>query len=322
MTTFNLNNGVVIPALAIGTWQSPPGAVANIVEYALVNAGYRHIDAASAYGNEAEVGQGIAAAIASGTITRAEIFVTTKVWCTYHSRVAESLALSLERLGLDYIDLLLIHWPVSLNPNGNHPITPTLPSGDRDIDPSGSLIKTWRQFEHIYKTTRKVRAVGVCNCSMPYLKNLLAEAEIVPAVNQIELHPLLPQIELVKFCRSHSIICEAFSPLGSSGGPLLKMKSVLDLAEKYNTSPSSILLSYHVSDGKVVIAKTVSPKRALSNTNLISLSREDIELLHNCEQAEGTHRYSKPKWGVDLEFPDWRDWKVQNNSAWVLKADS
>lgn len=114
--TFTLNTGAQIPALGLGTWQSPPGAVAKAVEYAL-SIGYRHIDAAFCYGNEAEVGEGLRAAFASG-IRREDVFVTTKLWCTYHTRVEENLDLSLKDLGLDYVDLYLMHWPIAMNPNG------------------------------------------------------------------------------------------------------------------------------------------------------------------------------------------------------------
>ncbi|KAK7202377.1 NADP-dependent oxidoreductase domain-containing protein [Myxozyma melibiosi] len=308
-TVFTLNNGKKIPALALGTWQAGPGEVAKIVEYALTTAGYRHIDCAFAYGNEEEVGRGIAAAIKSGKVTREEIFVTTKVWSTWHDRISEALDVSLKNLGLEYVDMLLIHWPIALNPHGNHPIAPTTPDGGRDVDPNGSYIKMWKDLETIYKTTKKVQAIGVCNCSIPYLEELLKEAEIVPAVNQVELHPQLPQLELVKYCKEKGIICEAFSPLGSSGGPLLKLPTVQKIAEKYKTSPGGILLSYHISGGKVVLAKTVNPARATANSNdLVELSEEDLATLDKVAETEGIRRTSKPKWGVDLKFDDWTDW--------------
>lgn len=302
--TLKLNSGHSIPALGLGTWQSPKGAVEKAVEYALTEGGYKHVDAAFAYGNEEEVGAGIKKAIASGKITREEIFVTTKVFPTYHSRVEESLNLSLEKLGLDYVDLLLIHWPVGLNPNGNHPLVPTRPDGSRDHDPSFSVIKTWRQFEKLYKEGTKVKSIGVSNFSVPYLTNLLKEAEVVPAANQIENHPLLPQLDITEFCKEKGIIVEAYSPFGSTGGPLFTNEHILALAKKYDTTPSSILVSYHISSGRVVLPKTTTPSRIVENSKVVKLSADDLSILNDIHKS-GLKRFTTPPWGVNLGFPDW-----------------
>jgi glycerol 2-dehydrogenase (NADP+) len=299
-----LNNGITIPALGLGTWQSPKGAVEAAVEYSLAEAGVRHIDCAFAYQNEEEVGNGIAKAIASGKVTRKDIFITTKVFPTYHSRVEESLNKSLEKLRLDYVDLLLIHWPVGLNPKGNHPLIPTRPDGTRDIDPEFSLVDTWRQFEKVYESG-KVKAIGVSNQSVPVLTELLKTVKVVPAVNQIENHPLLPQSEIVEFCKEKGIVVEAYSPFGSTGGPLFENKTVLDLAKKHNTTPGTILISYHISSGRVVLPKTTTPSRIVENTRTVHLSADEIEQLNNVHKTEGTKRFARPPWGVDLKFPDW-----------------
>ncbi|CAN6609096.1 glycerol 2-dehydrogenase (NADP(+)) [Trichomonascus vanleenenianus] len=308
MTSVNvkLNNGITIPALGLGTWQSPKGAVEAAVEYALTEGGYRHIDCALVYKNEEEVGRGIAKAIASGKVKREDFFVTTKVFPAYASKVEESLKESLKNLQLDYVDLLLIHWPVGLNPNGNDPLFPTRPDGSRDIDESYTVIGEWRQFEKLYKEQRdKVRAIGVSNFSVPYLENLLKEAEIVPAVNQVENHPLLPQLEIVEYCKEKGIVVEAYSPFGSTGGPLFSNAVVAELAEKYNTTPSSILVSWHLSNGRVVLPKTTTPARIVANSKVVDLSKEDSEKLNQVHVTEGKKRYAAPAWGVDLGFPDW-----------------
>lgn len=302
---YKLNTDNTIPAIGLGTWQSPKGAVEAAVYSALAEAGVRHIDCAFAYGNEEEVGRGIAKAVATGKVKREDIFITTKVFATYHNRVEESLNLSLKNLGLDYVDLLLMHWPVGLNPNGNHPLVPTRPDGSRDLDPSFSVLNTWKQFEHVYKNTNKVKAVGVSNFSVPYLEDLLKGVEVVPAVNQIENHPLLPQLEIVDFCKQKGILIEAYSPFGSTGGPLFQNKTVLDLAEKYKTTPSSILVSYHTSSGRVVLPKTTTPSRIVENSKVVELAPEEIKALEEVHVKEGKKRYAAPPWGVDLKFPDW-----------------
>ncbi|KAK5181873.1 H/ACA snoRNP pseudouridylase subunit, partial [Cryomyces antarcticus] len=172
-TLFPLNTGAKIPALGLGTWQSEPGQVKKAISHAL-SVGYKHIDCAYVYGNEDEVGAGLAEGFQSG-IKREDLFVTTKLWCTYHSRVEENLDLSLKSLGLDYVDLYLMHWPVPMNPKGNHPNLPKHPDGSRDLDTSWSYIKTWKEMEKLVKTG-KVKAIGVANFSVEYLEELLPDA--------------------------------------------------------------------------------------------------------------------------------------------------
>jgi glycerol 2-dehydrogenase (NADP+) len=299
-----LNNGKTIPALGLGTWQSDKGLVEKAVFYALTEAGYRHIDCAYAYQNEDEVGNGIKRAIESGKVKREDIFITTKVFPSYHNRVEESLNKSLAKLQLDYVDLLLVHWPVGLNPNGNHELFPTLEDGSRDHDASFDLVKTWRQFEAV-NASGKAKSIGVSNVSVPIMTDLLKEVKVVPAVNQIENHPLLPQLEIVEFCKDKGIVIEAYSPLGSTGSPLFANATVKELAEKYHTTPGAILISFHTSNGRVVLPKSVTPSRILENTKVVNLSPEDTAKLNSVHTVEGTKRYAKPAWKADLKFPDW-----------------
>jgi glycerol 2-dehydrogenase (NADP+) len=264
-TEVPLNTGATIPALGLGTWQSAPGEVKKAVIHA-IESGYRHIDCAFCYQNEDEVGEALQDVIKRGIVKREELFITSKLWCTFHTRAEEGLEKSLKALGCGYLDLYLMHWPVPMNPNGklmqdtrsgntsvpsddnvgNHPLFPKLPDGSRDIDHSLTHITTWTNLESLVKShPDKVKAIGVSNYSVKYMQKLLAKATITPAVNQIENHPLLPQQDVVDFCREKGIHITAYSPLGSTGSPLFKDQGVLEVAEKHGVKPANVLLSYH-----------------------------------------------------------------------------
>ena len=169
--------------------------------------------------------------------------MTTKLWNTYHRKVEEGLETSLKDLGLDYIDLYLMHWPCPMNPNGNHPLFPKLPDGSRDLDREWPHTETWKAMEKL-PAGGKVKAIGVCNYSVRFLKELLGKAEIVPAVNQIENHPYLPQEDIVEFAQSKGIVITAYSPLGSTGSPLFQEEGVQEVARKHSVAPGTILISY------------------------------------------------------------------------------
>jgi glycerol 2-dehydrogenase (NADP+) len=232
-----------VPTLHLGTWQSSPGEVKNAVVHAL-KVGYRHIDCAWVYGNEDEVGEGLREAMADGKVKRSDLFVTTKLWCTYHSRVEENLDKSLKSLGLDYVDSYLMHWPCPMNPHGNDEKFPKLPDGRRDLDKNWSYIQTWKQMEKLL-ATGKTKAIGVANFSKKFLEELLPQVDVVPAINQIENHPYLPQQEIVDFCKQKGIRITAYSPLGSSGSPLMKEETVVKIAKEKGVGPGNVLLSYH-----------------------------------------------------------------------------
>ncbi|KAE8445407.1 H/ACA snoRNP pseudouridylase subunit [Mollisiaceae sp. DMI_Dod_QoI] len=304
-TRFKLNTGAEIPALGLGTWQSDTGLVKKAVSYAL-SIGYKHIDAAYCYGNEDEVGAGLKEAFDSG-IKREDIFVTTKLWCTYHSRVEQNLDMSLKSLGLDYVDLYLMHWPVAMNPNGNHEKFPKLPDGSRDLVTSWSHIQTWKLMEKLL-ATGKVKAIGVANYSVRYLEQLLPECTVIPAVNQIENHPSLPQQEIVDFCKAKGIHITAYSPLGSTGSPMMKEKAILEVAEKKGVTPASVLLSYHIARGSSVLAKSVTPERIKANMDIVKLDTSDMKILddyaNQLVKSGKVVRYVYPAFGVDFGFPD------------------
>lgn len=300
-----LNSGAEIPVIGLGTWQSKQGEVAAAVSYAIKDAGYRHIDCAWAYGNELEVGQGIRA---SG-VPRSEIFITSKVWGTWHTRVEECLDQTLANLGTDYLDLYLIHWPVPLNPTGNHPIIPTLPDGKRDVHHEWSLEQTWKQMEGLVKKG-KVKSIGVSNCSQSKLEEILPTAEIIPAVNQLELHVYNPQHKLIAYLKSKGIVPQAYSPLGSTNSPLLSDEGVKRLTTKHNLEPADILLGYLFAKGFVVLPKSVTPARIAANfTGAIAaaakLEAADIEQLDGLAADGKQKRFVTPPWPVDLGFEHW-----------------
>ncbi|KAF9461730.1 NADP-dependent oxidoreductase domain-containing protein [Collybia nuda] len=305
VSTIKFNNGREIPALGLGTWQSKPEEVTSAVAYALKEAGYRHIDCAWGYGNEKDVGAGIRA---SG-VPRSDIFITSKVWGTWHSRVEQCLDQTLANLGTDYLDLYLMHWPIPLNPNGNHPLIPTLPDGKRDIDHSWKISDTWKQMEALVKKG-KVRSIGVSNFSQAKLEEILPTAEILPVVDQLELHVYNPQHNLIAYLKSKGIVPQAYSPLGSAGSPLLTDDKVIDIAKKHSINPADVLIAYPLVKGYVVLPKSVTPSRIASNlTGPVSaaakLDKDDIAVLDGLAASGKQKRFVTPPWPVELGFEHW-----------------
>ncbi|THH09677.1 hypothetical protein EW145_g1850 [Phellinidium pouzarii] len=306
MASIKLNSGAEIPAIGLGTWQSQPEEVIEAVRYALAEAGYRHIDCAWGYQNEKEVGEGIR----KSGVPRSEIFITSKLWSTYHSRVEEALDKTLSDLGVDYLDLYLIHWPVALNPNGNHPSFPTLPDGSRDIVKTWPLSITWKQMEEMVKKG-KVKSIGVSNFSEEKLEQILPTATIAPAVDQLELHLYNPQHKLLAYLKSKGIVPQAYSPLGSTGTPLFSDELVVELAAKYNAEPAHILLAYLVKKDIVILPKSVTPTRIASNlfgtlAVLPKLDAADIEKLDGVAPGGKQKRFIMPPWAIDGALPSMR----------------
>ena len=253
-----LNNGVSIPQLGYGVFEVPPEEAQGAVEAAL-GVGYRHIDTAAAYYNEAGVG----AAIRASGIRREDIFVTTKLrnGDQGFEQTLSAFASSNRALGLDFVDLYLIHWPV--------------PTQDR-------YIPSWKALEKLYDEGA-VRAIGVSNFLRPHLDRLLSTADVVPAVNQIEVHPTFQQDDLTRHVGMFGVAVEAYSPLGR--GADLRSSAVLDLARRHGVSPAQIILRWHVQRGGIAIPKSVRLDRMRANFDIFNfeLTNEDLRLLSSLE---------------------------------------
>ena len=253
--TLRLNNGNDIPQLGFGVFQIPPDEVIEPVG-AAIEAGYRLIDTAALYGNE----EGVGKALANSGVPRDELFVTTKLGNPDQGYDAALRAFdaSLDKLGLDYVDLYLIHWP-----------TPK-----RDL-----YVETWRAFEKIYADGR-AKAIGVSNFQTNHLNRLFAETDIIPALNQIELHPGLPQVELREFHAEHQVVTEAWSPIGQGQG-LLDAPDLTAIAERVGKTPAQVVLRWHIQHGIVAIPKSANPSRIRENFAVFDfeLSADDMATL-------------------------------------------
>jgi diketogulonate reductase-like aldo/keto reductase len=247
-----LNNGVEMPQLGFGVWQVPDDEAERAVATAL-ETGYRSIDTAAIYGNE----EGTGKAVAASGIPREDIFVTTKLWNSdqgYDSTL-RAFDASLDKLGLEYVDLYLIHWPV--------------PSKDKYVD-------TYKAFEKLLADGR-ARAIGVSNFLPEHLERLIGETSVIPAVNQIELHPRLQQLAAREYHAEQGIATEAWSPLGSGKG-LLEVPAIVAIAQKHGRSPAQVMLRWHLQLGNIVIPKSVTPSRIRENIEVFdfSLDAEDL----------------------------------------------
>ncbi|KAJ6445377.1 glycerol dehydrogenase Gcy1 [Purpureocillium lavendulum] len=281
--TYTLNTGAKMPAVGLGTWQSGPNEVQAAVEAAL-RAGYRHIDTAAAYGNEAEVGAGIKA---SG-VPRADIWLTTKLNNPDHKEAAKALDLSLERLGTDYVDLYLMHWPSS-----------TDPADLKKHYPDWDFRDTWREMQKLVETG-KARNIGVSNFETVNLEKLLSspDCKVVPAVNQIELHPGYPSPALVALNTSKGIHSTGYSCLGSSDSPFYKDATLLKIAEAKGKTPQQVLLVWGLTKGWSVIPKSVTPSRIESNWQIdgIALTDEEIKAIDGIAQTLGQYKVCDDEW--------------------------
>lgn len=293
-STVKLNTGYTIPQVGLGTWRSKENEGYEAVLAAL-KAGYRHIDDAAIYLNEEEVGR----AIKDSGVPREEIFVTTKLWNTQQRTPEEALNQSLKRLGVDYIDLYLMHWPVPFRTDsikdGNYLTTPKKADGKPDVDQDWNFVKTWELMQELPKTG-KVRSVGVSNFSINNLKELLSSPgnKLTPAVNQIELHPLLPEFALVDFCKEHGIVVEAYSPLGGQDAPVLDDNIINEIAKAHGTDAGQVIVSWGVQRGIVTLPKSVTPKRIVSNIQTFKLSDEEFRSINQLTNSKKPKRTNFP----------------------------
>lgn len=259
--TYTLANDVQIPCIGFGTWQTPNGETAINSVKAALKAGYRHIDTAACYGNEASVGQ----AIKESGVPREEIFVTSKVWNTErgYEKTLAAFETTMAKLDLDYVDLYLIHWPAAANQFENW----------KEIN-----AQTWRALEELY-IEGKVKAIGVSNFLPHHLEALLEGVKVVPMVNQIEYHPGFMQAESVDFCRAHNILVEAWSPLGT--GNVLNNKTLIMMAQKYSKTVAQICIRWVLQHGLLPLPKSITESRIIENTEVFDfeLKEEDMAII-------------------------------------------
>jgi 2,5-diketo-D-gluconate reductase A len=269
--TINLNDGHAIPQLGFGVFQIPPSETADAVLQAL-GAGYRHIDSAEMYGNEAGVGE----AIRTSGLDRAEVYVTSKLNNGFHEpddarRAFEG---TLRALGFDYVDLFLIHWPL-----------PTLYDGD--------FVSTWQTLEE-FKADGRARSIGVSNFQVAHLERLAAETDTVPAVNQIELHPYFQNREVDTYGREHAIATEAWAPLAE--GRVIDDRTLAEIAGRYEKSVAQVVLRWHLQRGRIVFPKSVTPARIRENIAIFDfeLDARDLEQLDALDRGEAGRNGPNP----------------------------
>ncbi|KAM6494256.1 NADP-dependent oxidoreductase domain containing protein [Amanita muscaria] len=293
-THYVLPSGDKIPSIALGVWRAAPNQVSDAVKTALKK-GYRHIDGAWIYGNEAEVGR----AISESNIARSEIWLTSKLWNTFHipDDIEPTLDESLANLGTDYIDLYLIHWPVAFDKNSNV-----------DFDLTEDPYPTWQKLEELVEKG-KIRNIGpswtISTSFVVRLNNLTANPlKIKPAVNQVELNFWLPQPDLLKWSKENNVILEAYSPLGSAERvrDSLSVPEIQEVAAELGLTPAQVLISWHIQRGAVVLPKAVKPSHVEENFKVAALPQAAFEKVEKAATSHEPQRGLDPSkgWGIDI----------------------
>ena len=284
MRYLDFKNDDSMPALGLGTWKSNPGEVYDAIIEA-IKVGYRHIDCAMIYANEAEIGKALNDAMESGLVKREDLWITSKLWCNSHGKenVIPALRSTLNDLQLDYLDLYSVHWPVAIKPNVVFPEKGEDMVSLKDFP----IADTWSGMESAV-ALRLARHIGVSNFSIKKLKNISAIAKIKPEVNQIELHPLLQQTEMLEYCNSENINLTAYSPLGSKDRiPQMKADNepnlfdnpiVVEIAQAHNCSSAQVLISWAIERETSVIPKSVNPDRIKENFESVNIRLSENDM--------------------------------------------
>lgn len=276
-----LNNGIDIPALGFGVWQIDDLKVCEDAVIKAIQTGYRMIDTASIYLNEKAVGS----AVRNGGVNRDELFITSKLWVQDHGyeKAKAAFQRTLDRLQLDYLDMYLIHWPF------------------------GDFLGAWKALEELYHEG-KIKAIGVCNFTVEKLEELKANSTVLPVINQIELHPIFQQKEMVAYDRENNIVTEPWSPLGNGNAELLQNPELKSIAEKYSKTVAQVILRWHLQEGFVIIPKSITPSRIEENFNVFdfSLTEDEMNIVRSLDT--GKRLFFDPK------DPEWEK-KMLNSIA-------
>ncbi|BGO98212.1 hypothetical protein NBRC10513v2_001381 [Rhodotorula toruloides] len=315
--SFVLNSGARIPSVGLGCWMGAPVTAGSAVDeetYTMVrnalDAGYTHFDTASGYRSEEAVGK----AIRDSGIAREKLFVTTKLALARKS-VVDAFEQSLKKLDVGYIDLYLMHWPLTIDASTGK----TIP-----FPQSPTFSEVWIEMEKLLETHKgKVRSIGVSNFSIKNLEILLKTAKVVPAVNQVEGHPYLPSLELDGYCKSKGIHMTAYSPLGAGAtSPLLTDDLVLSLAAKYDSTPAAVVLAWNVARGWSVVPKSSNPTRLKQNITLPPLSTSDLSLLSSLHKSSPSKHRSLFVYPGSGEKGDLFGWRVKEDLGWEYEVRS
>jgi len=308
--SLKLNNGLEMPMLGFGTWQSKPGEVRQAVMDA-IDAGYRHIDGARIYENEAEVGEGYKAKMDDGTVKREDLFIVSKLWDNAHtpSEVVPALKNTLSDLGLTYLDLYLIHWPISFKPSEQ--LCPRDSNGQLMYDNEIDLADTWKEMEKCV-ALGLTKSIGISNFNTQQIENILKSCTIKPVTNQIELHPYFPQIKLVDFCKARDISITAYSPFGCPTHPtakpgepkLLEEPLLIEIGKKYGKRPNHVILKWLLQRDLITIPKSVTKSRIIDNFDVFNFTLTAEEM----KQVESLDKGAAGRINTELAFKESKGW--------------